>query len=90
VVVEKISRLPITKAPTLSPMLIAQEQPKEMPMPVKAVKPNDPLTQLSELTETVRNMPTQPEPLRPFLVAGLRVVIAEIEKCISTMENTNG
>jgi sRNA-binding protein len=79
-IVEKVatlSNLPITR-----PMPI----PKETPMSVKAVKPNDPLTQLSELSEAVRNMQAQPEPLRPFLIAGLRVVIAEIEKTISTME----
>ena len=80
--VEKItpvSNLPILKPPTFNTT-------KEIPMP-KATKANDPLTQLSELSEAVRNMQTQPEPLRPFLIAGLRVVIAEIEKTITTMED---
>jgi hypothetical protein len=83
------SNLPIAKLLTIS-VNIAKQQPEENLMP-KVVKSNDPLTQLSELSEAVRNMQAQPEPLRPFLIAGLRVVIAEIEKCIATMEeNTNG
>jgi sRNA-binding protein len=85
-IVEKIpteSNLPIAKPPII---------PKgTMTMPVKAVKANDPLLPIQNLLDAVRGALEQPEPLRrPFVVAGLRVLVSEIEKTITTMEsNTN-
>jgi hypothetical protein len=81
-----------TPASKSIPMLISKEQPKEEPMPVKAVKPDDPLAPIEALLAATRNVfeLQQPEPLRrPFVVAGLRAVSEAIEKTITTMENSN-
>jgi ProP effector len=60
---------------------------KDVIMPVKAPQPNDPLAPIQALLDAVRTAFTQPEPLqRPFAIAGLRVVMTEIEKLIKTME----
>ncbi len=76
---------PITKLPMMNVNI------KGMAMP-KVVKSNDPLAQIQSLLDAVHNAAfEQPEPLRrPFAVAGLRVLVIEIEKTISTIEsNTN-
>jgi len=66
---------------------VVKEKLIEKPIP-KAVKPNDPLTAIGNLLAATRSAyEQQPEPLRrPFLVAGLRVVIKEIEKTIKENE----
>jgi sRNA-binding protein len=82
------SNLPIVKLPMLNANINVA---KETTMPVKAVKPSDPLAPIQTLLDAVRTAFEQPEPLqRPFAVAGLRVVIAEIEKTIHHMEKTDG
>jgi sRNA-binding protein len=76
--------LPLSKLPSLS-----VNNMKEMPMP-KAVKPDNPLAPIESLLDGVRHAYELPEPLhRPLVVAGLRVVISEIEKTITAMESNN-
>ena len=56
--------------------------------PKAAVKTNDALEPLQELLDATRNVyEQQPEALRrPFVLAGLRVLISETEKVIAAME----
>jgi ProQ/FINO family len=60
-------------------------------MTVKAAKPVDPISHLRELFDAVHcTMRDQPEVLRrPLAIAGLRVVAAEIEKCIEVLNSNS-
>jgi sRNA-binding protein len=82
VIVEKISSLPIAKLPMMTVNVA-----KETALP-KAAKPNDPLAPIQNLLNATRCVyEQQPEALRrPFVVAGLREAIKEIEKIIAAME----
>jgi sRNA-binding protein len=49
--------------------------------------PTDPMAQLRDLFDAVLALRDQPEALRrPLAIAGLRAVVAEIEKCVTTLE----
>jgi hypothetical protein len=65
---------------------------KEATVAVKVAKPNDPLGPIQTLLDATRGaLREQPEQLqRPFAVAGLRVIIAEIERTIATLETNHG
>jgi sRNA-binding protein len=69
-------------------------QLKEIPMmraakPMKPTKPIDPVSSIQDLLDAVRAaLLDQPEALRrPFAVAGLRVIITECEKTITSIND---
>jgi sRNA-binding protein len=74
----------VEKKPTLK--LPINNVVREPAMTVKVAKPSDPLNQLAELTTIIRGLRGQPEAIRPFVVAGLQIVKAEIEQTIAAME----
>ena len=88
-IVNRITKTATSNSPISNPSILTV---KETPMPVKTAKPgDDPLAPIQTLLDAVRGAFEQPEALRrPFAIAGLRVVVMEINKLIQTMGENNG